>query len=69
MNLVSCIGTDKQKLRLIVSIRDALRIADELNCDIAAIHLNAALVNLSGGEDVPDQASKLGCGGRVGGTK
>jgi hypothetical protein len=40
--------TADEKEKLIVLIRDALSVADKLNLGTAAIHLNAALVIITG---------------------
>lgn len=55
MNNPSQIGKCSEKHRLCVLIRDALMLADELNCDVVAIHLNTALVKLTGEGVVPSE--------------
>ena len=60
MNNPSQIGKCSEKHRLCVLIRDALMLADELNCDVVAIHLNTALVKLTGEGVAPSETGGLG---------
>ena len=56
MSKLSHNQTSDEKEKLIVLIRDALSLADTLNLDAAAIHLNAALVLMTGEGMEPPQA-------------